>query len=63
MLAAGKGAPNTPLKPSCVHVSAGETRQGCLYFTQGLVKVAGEEENKHRSTAYIGGEGPTAQPP
>ena len=63
VLAAGKGAPNMPVKPSHVHVSMGETRQGCLYFTYGLVKVAGEDDDKHRSTANIGGEGLTAQPP
>lgn len=63
VLATGKGAPNMFLKPNCVRVSMGETRQGCLYFTYGLAKVAGEEENKHRSVVYIGDEGLSAWPP
>lgn len=33
VLAAGEGAADMPLESSRVHVSAGETRQGCLYST------------------------------
>ena len=33
VVAAGKGAPNMPLKPGCVHVSVGRTGQDWLYFT------------------------------
>lgn len=52
---------HAPKAQPCSCLCGGD-RAGCLCFTGGLVKVAAEEENKHRSTANSGGEGQTALP-